>query len=306
MAQHGVDGQPAQAGNREHGFGDDDSADQQGDAHADGGDDGVGRVLQRMPHDGTGRQALGAGGADVVFGQGFQHGGARHARQQRHVDQAQRQTGQHQMAQVGHDAIRHGFVALHRQPAQLDGKTIDQAVPDQEHRHRESADRAYHHQPVQPPSGVPRGQHAQGNRRQNREQHREKGDGHRRPHALPDQLRDGHLRGHRRAQVADGDVADPDDELLQHGLVQPQVLPDFLDVVGGGVVARDHRRRIARRQVYQQEHHDRHDGHDWNDGRDAAQDVFHAGFPPACGRTRMAPGVCLTVSRYSTSPECRT
>ncbi|KAG1182541.1 hypothetical protein G6F35_015573 [Rhizopus arrhizus] len=100
VAQHGVDGQAAQAGNREHGFGNYDAANQQGHAHADGGDDGVGGVLQRMPHDGSRRQALGARGADVVLGQGLQHGGARHARQQRHVDQTQRQAGQHQVAQT--------------------------------------------------------------------------------------------------------------------------------------------------------------------------------------------------------------
>ncbi|KAG1254009.1 hypothetical protein G6F65_017216 [Rhizopus arrhizus] len=258
-----------------------------------------------MPHDGSRRQALGARGADVVLGQGLQHGGARHARQQRHVDQTQRQAGQHQVAQVRHKAVREGLVALHRQPAQLDGKAIDKAVADQEHRHRKRTDRADHHQAVQPAAGVPGRQHAQGYCHQPGEQHREEGDRHGRPHALADQLRYRHLRGHRGAQVAHGDVADPDDELLRQRLVQAQVLPDFLDVLGGRVVAGDHRSRIARRQVDQQEHHDRDDGHDWNDGRDAAQDVFHAGFPLACGRALDAPGVCLTAFRCSTSPGCR-
>ena len=53
------------------------------------------RVLQQHR---TGRDALGLGGADVILGEHVEHGGARDARDERHIGEAERQGRQDEVA----------------------------------------------------------------------------------------------------------------------------------------------------------------------------------------------------------------
>ena len=95
--QHGIDGEPAEARDVEHGLGDDHARDQQRNADADHRDDRHRGVLQRMQQQhAVGRQALGVGGADIVLLQHLQHRGAGDAGDQRHVGDAERHRRQDQ------------------------------------------------------------------------------------------------------------------------------------------------------------------------------------------------------------------
>ena len=68
------------------------------------------------------------------------------------------------------------------------------------------------------------------------------------------------------------EIAEPIDELQEDRLVQPELGADFLDLLGGRVVARDHGGRIAGREAQQQEHDQRHHAHHRDGGEDALED----------------------------------
>src|ERR1700677_4111531 len=76
----GGQGEAADAGPAKDGFGDDGSCEKAAELQADDGEDGDKCVTQGMAVDHLiFRQALGAGGADVVLVELFEHGGADHA-----------------------------------------------------------------------------------------------------------------------------------------------------------------------------------------------------------------------------------
>ena len=72
-------------------------------------------------------------------------------------------------------------------------------------------------------------------------------------------------------------------------LIEAELFPDPLDVFGARVVARDHRRGIAGRQMQKQENENAHPGHDRDRGKDASHDVgMHGG--PSAAADRWSPG----------------
>src|SRR6266700_4161931 len=76
------------------------------------------------------------------------------------------------------------------------------------------------------------------------------------------------------------DAPDPRAELDQERLVEAEALANALDVGGARLVARDHRRRIARRDVEQTEDEQRDDRHHGQGREYAPQDVReHMGLP---------------------------
>src|SRR5262249_1408878 len=80
------------------------------------------------------------------------------------------------------------------------------------------------------------------------------------------------------AEIAAQDVVDPDAELLPDRLIEAELLANRGDLVRGGVVARDHRRRIAGREPQHQEDEHRHHREDRDDGDEASGDeVEHRG-----------------------------
>jgi hypothetical protein len=97
---------------------------------------------------------------------------------------------------------------------------------------------------------------------------------------LGDQLGHGFLEEEALAEIAPQHVADPDGELRPDRLVQPELGADGVDLVGGRVVAGDHRRRIARRQPQHEEDKDRHHRENGDDGDETAGDEIEH-FTPA-------------------------
>ncbi len=76
------------------------------------------------------------------------------------------------------------------------------------------------------------------------------------------------------------DVPDPAAELDQKRPVEAEALADTLNVVGARLVARDHRRRIARRDVEQTENEQRDDRHHRQGRENAPHDIRdHIGSP---------------------------
>ena len=163
--QHGIDGEPAEARNGEDAFGDDHAADQQRDAEPDHGDDRHGGVLQRVLEQHLDLDlSLGARGADVVLAHHVEHAGARHARDQRDVDDRERDRGQDQALQEAAEAVADALIALHRNPVELDREQVDQRIADHEHRHREAEHREAHHDLVDDGALLVGGEHAERHR----------------------------------------------------------------------------------------------------------------------------------------------
>ena len=76
------------------------------------------------------------------------------------------------------------------------------------------------------------------------------------------------------------DVPEPAPELDQKRPVETEALADALDVGGARLIARDHRGRIARRDVEQAEDEQRHDRHHWHGRENAPEDIRdHVGSP---------------------------
>ena len=108
--------------------------------------------------------ALGARGADIVLAEHVQHRRARHARDQRDIDEGQRAGRQDDALEERPEAGRDALEALHRQPAQVDREDLDQDIADHEHRHREAEHRQSHHEAVDPGAVFPGRDHAERHR----------------------------------------------------------------------------------------------------------------------------------------------
>ncbi len=76
------------------------------------------------------------------------------------------------------------------------------------------------------------------------------------------------------------DTPEPGPELDQKRPVEPEALANTLNVGGTRLVARDNRRRIARRDVEQTEHEQRDDRHHRHGRENAPEDIRdHVGLP---------------------------
>src|SRR6185295_12246653 len=87
------------------------------------------------------------------------------------------------------------------------------------------------------------------------------------------------------AEIAGHHMAEPDEELRDDRLIEPELLPDVDDVLRGRRVAGDDRRRIAGGQPQHHEDEDRDDGHHRNRREQASSDEGEHGL-----RACAAPG----------------
>ena len=168
---------------------------------------------------------------------------------------------------------RDALIALHGQPVELDGEQVDQRVADHEHRHREAEHRKAHHDLVDQRALLVGGEHAERHGDRDREDDRGERQRERRLEPARDQFGDGLLEEEEFAEVAAQDVDQPDEELGEDRLVEPEAVADCRDLLGVCVVARDDRGRVAGREAQHQEHEHRDDQHHRQGGEQAAQDV---------------------------------
>ncbi len=165
---------------------------------------------------------------------------------------------------------RCGLVALHRQPAELDGEDVDQAVADDEAPAPRSPSprKPMTMRSIQRALACTRPSRRSGWRRATAKISVQEGERQGGLDALGDQL--GHrscLKKKLSPKLPCRMIADPDDELLARSArSRPSFVADVVDLLGGGIVAGDDRRRVARRQAQHQEDHDR-DGDQHGDGR---------------------------------------
>ena len=164
--EDGVGGEAPEPGQREDALRDHDPRDEERQAHADGRDDRHRGVLQRVREEDPARPlALGVRRADVVGVQHLQHAGAGDPRDERHVDQAERQRRQDEVAREGPEPAGERRVALHRQEVEADREAVDHQEAEPEDGDRESADREDHDRPVDPGPRPPGRQDARGGQR---------------------------------------------------------------------------------------------------------------------------------------------
>jgi len=115
----GLDGETADARPTKDRLGHDCAGQQRSELQAQHGDDGDHGVAQRVAvDDGALGQAFGAGGADVILAEFFEHGGAHHARQDGGQRAAHGDGGQHEIG----ERTRSG----NGEPSQLDGEKKNQ------------------------------------------------------------------------------------------------------------------------------------------------------------------------------------
>jgi hypothetical protein len=95
----------------------------------------------------------------------------------------------------------------------------------------------------------------------------------RRLDTLCDQRGNRQIGKDRGAEIEVQDMPEPGPEPDQKRLVEPQTLANTLDVGGARLVARDHHRRITRRDVEQAEDEQRDDCHHWHGRKNAPQDI---------------------------------
>src|SRR3546814_8388465 len=74
--------------------------------------------------------------------------GARHARNERNEDDAERQGRQRDVGEERAEALEGAAVALHRQKLKLHRDDVDQDIAEHEDRHGEAADREQHDEAV--------------------------------------------------------------------------------------------------------------------------------------------------------------
>ncbi len=148
-ALDGLPGQLADAGPAEHAFHNDDAAHEDADVDADHGHDGQDRVRQRVAQDhAAAREALGAGGADIVLTQHVDHARAHHPAVPARAEDPERDGGQHKM--------RERAVAADGEPAELDREDIEEEQAHHELRCRDR-DEGDDHQPLIERPSAPEG-----------------------------------------------------------------------------------------------------------------------------------------------------
>ena len=188
--------------------------------------------------------------------------------------------------------------AHRRQPAQIDRENDDQHDAQPIVRHRHPGDRQRRHRPVQR-------RVAEISRQEPQEDADRKGD-HRRRRRQQQRIadraedfgRDGAARRDRAAHLSLQQVADPDQVLHRHRLVQAVCRAHRGLLFGGGIDRHDGRQRVARRDLHQRETDDRHpEGHRQHQDQ-ASKEIAEHVMCPWLGRTRNGRGR-LRVSRPS-------
>src|ERR1035441_6069077 len=151
----GGKGEAADAGPGEDRLGDDGAGEQAAELQAKDGEHGNEGVGKRVAeNDGMLGQALGAGGADVVLVQLFEHGGAHHAGQDSGQAHAEGDGGENEIEEELPTEDGAGARAGDGQPAKLDGEDEDEYGAQREVGKRESAERGDAQDAVGPASAM--------------------------------------------------------------------------------------------------------------------------------------------------------
>src|SRR6185436_15569456 len=105
---------------------------------------------------------------------------------------------------------------------------------------------------IEPPAGISRAQHAEGDAKYRSEQHRRAGEKESLGESLADVLNDGPLGDIRVAEITAQNSAGVVGELIQQGLVEVELLPQSRDGFRIGALADHFLHRITGRDVKQQ------------------------------------------------------
>ena len=232
-----LDQEAGDAGDVEHGLGDDQAADQERRLDADHGDDRQNGVLQRvMIIDRSLGGALGAGGADIILPQDLQHRGAGDAHGQRRAAEADR----HRRHGVDRERLGPGLRVRiedrHRAEQRHRRHQDQQAEPERGQRQSAQADHAQG--VVEPRALLHRADDAERNADRGREQQRQPRKPRRDRNARQDFLQR-RLLGHVGiAEIAVQQAADPvqilhDDRLVEAELLLQIGLVGGIDIAGG-------------------------------------------------------------------------
>lgn len=149
-----------------------------------------------------GRETARIGGADIVLAEHFKQAGARHAREQRDINDGQRERGQDERAQPWFETICDAAVALNRQPLQLDREDVDQRVADDEGGHGKAHDRKAHDDAVEQAASAHGREYTERHRDGDRDDQREGGERERRLDAIGDQAGHALLEEEALAEIA--------------------------------------------------------------------------------------------------------
>ena len=190
--------------------------------------------------------ALCAGGADVVLAEHVEHRCARHARDQRDIDEGQRAGRQDDALEERAETRGDAAEALHRHPAQVDGEDLDQDVADTKTgTEKPSTDRPITKRSIQVPcfqaAMTPRGTATRTARMMVDSAIEIEGST-----RVADHLHVPAVGDQRRAEIAVQQLADPGDELHDQRLVEAERGADALEPFGRRVVAGEDRGGIAR------------------------------------------------------------
>jgi len=226
----GVDGEASDAGPAEDFFGDDGSGEERSELEAEECDDRDERVAQGVAQDDDALgQALGAGGADVVLIELFEHGGADHAGEDGGEGAAHGDGGQDEMGEATGSADR--------EPAELDRDEQDEDGAECEGREGQ-AEQADEAEGAVLPLIAPK---CRGNARWDgyEDGDEERGDGELNGVRITgeDEVRDGVVEADRVAEVAVEDSVPVVEVLLAEGLVESVGVAEGDDVGGAGTFA---------------------------------------------------------------------
>ena len=218
--------------------------------HGDGGIRAFGaRVAARSPA----AHALGVGGADVVLAEHLEHARAHHARGEGHLDEAERDRGQDHVAEERPEAVAERPELAHGQPAQLDAEREHQEQAEPEGRDREAGQRQRHRRLVEPGVRAQRGEQAERDGERDGEDLRRDRQRDRRLEPLEDGRGDRTAEKDRLPEVGVRQPAQIAAELNGEGLIEAEILPGPLDLLAGGIVARQEGRGVTRRQAKEHE-----------------------------------------------------
>ena len=203
---------------------------------------------------------------------------------------------QQQVFEPRPEAFRHRHVTDCRQPLQVGGKDDDEqdAEPEIGHRQAEKGDKGDRVVPggVAPCRGNQAGRHGDHQRQHERQQRQRQ----RARQRLGDQLRHRHAAAvDGRAEITLEHVAEPDEVLHPHRLVEAEMTAQVLDRLGTAGIEQHGADGIARHDPQHEEHQRRDRPHDDQRTDETSQQVARHGLAVAPGSVMATNRVCRRV-----------
>ena len=221
-----LDEKARDAGNVEHGLGDDEPADQKRGLDADDSDDRQQCVAQRViVIDAPCRGALGARGADIILAQHFKHRGARQPHDQRRGTEADG-GGRHGVEEQLLPQVFRRF-GVDRNRAEAGDKDHQDEEPEPEGGHRQPGEAEHPQEIIDAGILLDRADHAKRNADRDREDEGHEGEFRRHRNARRDLLDRRLLGDVGIAEIAPGNAADPGKVLDRDRPVQAKLTLDL-------------------------------------------------------------------------------